>query len=133
MSIAQRVYGAACREADGVGTNCGQGSDPFQACAYGPCGAKSEWLMQTEPVALGSGLCEPGHDCPIHIFEPDRSRCGFQAEDIMDCISDDHPRCGDVTPPDVFWYPEPYVDHPLSGTIVGTCPFNECKVGGTPF
>ena len=46
--VAQRSYGAACRQADGVTTGCGDG-DPFPVCTYGPCGARNEWVAGTNP------------------------------------------------------------------------------------
>lgn len=116
--LSYRLYGEACREADGVGTNCGVGSTPFVPCAYGPCGVRTEWAIAAEAV---------------HIFHPTSkpAKCGWEVSKIIECrVSSDPDGCGRLGT--TRSYPEPYTDQPLYSGVAATCPFRQCLVGGTP-
>ena len=116
--LVYRVYGLPCREADGVGTNCGEGSSPFVQCTYGPCGGRVEWAIKAQSV---------------HIFLPvsKPSKCGWEALGILDCIkSDDADGCGKLG--GTRSYPESYTGQPLYPGVIPTCGFTKCLVGGTP-
>jgi hypothetical protein len=112
---AYRIYDTpACREADGVGTNCGVGSEPFKPCAIGPCGARIEWRVMGDAV---------------HIFEPGSkpSKCGWQVAGVRQClIGCDWPAGA------TRWNPEPYTDQATYTGLVGACPYRRCLKGGTP-
>jgi hypothetical protein len=47
--VAQRSYGKPCRQSDGVSMHCGIGTSPFVPCAYGPCGARIDWVAGSNP------------------------------------------------------------------------------------
>ena len=116
--LSYRLYGEACREADGVGTNCGVGSTPFVPCAYGPCGVRTEWAIAAEAV---------------HIFHPTSkpAKCGWEVSKIIECrVSSDPDGCGRLGT--TRSYPEPYTDQLLYSGVAATCPFRQCLVGGTP-
>lgn len=116
--LSYRLYGEACREADGVGTNCGVGSTRFVPCAYGPCGVRTEWAIAAEAV---------------HIFHPTSkpAKCGWEVSKIIECrVSSDPDGCGRLGT--TRSYPEPYTDQLLYSGVAATCPFRQCLVGGTP-
>jgi len=115
--LAHRTDGEACREADGVGTNCGVGSTPFIQCVYGPCGAKTEWRI---------------HAAEIRIFVPESmpSKCGWEARGIVSCEADDPDGCG-WQKKGIRFYPEPYNGQLLYPGVTATCPYRRC-VAGTP-
>jgi hypothetical protein len=116
--LAYRVYGDPCREADGVGTQCGAGSDPFVPCVYGPCGARNVWVLHAEE---------------IHVFRPvsNPDKCGWHAEGITSCQSFEGDECE--------WenqgsrsFPEPYDGQEGYEGTTPSCPYRRCLVGGIP-
>lgn len=112
---ALRIYDAPpCTEADGVGTDCGVGSDPFKPCAYGPCGARIEWRVIAEA---------------IHIFVPGSkpTKCGWQVAGVAQCLEGCDWPAGATR-----WNPEPYADQVTYAGLTGTCPYRRCLKGGTP-
>lgn len=116
--LSYRIYGEACREADGVGTNCGVGSTPFVPCAYGPCGVRTEWAIEAEAV---------------HVFHPTSkpAKCGWEVSKIIGCrVSSEPAGCGRLG--NTRSYPEPYTDQLLYSGVTATCSFRRCLVGGTP-
>jgi hypothetical protein len=109
-ALIHRVYGEPCREADGVGTNCGDD------CVYGPCGGRTEWAVNADEV---------------FIFHPESlpDKCGWDIQGIGTC------RVGDTC--DWFvkgtrFYPEPYSDQERYPGPTATCPYNRCLPGGIP-
>jgi hypothetical protein len=113
-TLALRVAGTACTEADGVGTNCGVGSSPFVQCTFGPCGIKSEWAVTAEEV---------------HVFKPvgKPEKCGWEVKNVSSCL------VGCAWPQGaVREYPEPFVDQVEYGGLTSTCPYTRCLAGGTP-
>jgi hypothetical protein len=110
-----RLYDAPpCREADGLGTNCGVGSDPFKPCDYGPCGARIEWRVTAEA---------------IHIFQPvsKPEKCGWQITNVTTClVGCDWPVGSNRS------NPEPFAGQALYAGLTGTCPYRRCLRGGTP-
>jgi hypothetical protein len=116
--LSYRTYGEACREADGVGTNCGVGSTPFVPCAYGPCGAKTEWAIEAEDVQIFEPMSKP-------------TKCGWEVLNIIACrVTADPDGCAKIG--GTRSYPEPYTDQTLYSRVTSTCPFRRCLVGGVP-
>jgi hypothetical protein len=116
--LVYRTYGPACREADGVGTNCGLGSDPFVPCAYGPCGTKNEWSIGAEEVWVFAPVSMP-------------SKCGWEARGITRCTTTDADGC-EWQKRGVRGFPEPYVDQPVYGGVAASCSYTHCLAGGRP-
>lgn len=112
-----RTYGPPCREDDGVGTNCGMGSNPFKLCTYGPCGAKNEWVIEGES----------------NIFHPysKPKKCGWSVVNIYRVFPCNDPD-GCLPPSGSRQFPEPYTDQEPYGGLIGTCPFRRCLNGGIP-
>lgn len=106
--VAHRSYGRACRQSDGVSKNCGVGSNPFVACAYGPCGAKSEWLAGSNPSRVFVPSSQP-------------NVCGWDTNGEPVAVE------GGAS-----YYPEPYTSQALYPGVTAMCPYNLCLVDGTP-
>jgi len=117
--LAFRTYGSPCREADGIGVNCGVGSVPFVPCAYGPCGGRNEWAIVAEEVRIFEPVSKP-------------NKCGWEVRDIVDVIICTDPDGCEWQVKGFRFYPEPYADQPIYGGVTSTCPFRRCLVGGVP-
>lgn len=117
-NLVYRTYSEPCREEDGIGTNCGVGSNPFKPCSYGPCGARNEWAITAENISVFTPLSIP-------------NKCGWSAVNILDYLTCNDPDgCGRVG--GTRDYPESYVSQELYGGLTGTCPYTRCLVGGIP-
>ena len=117
--LAYRTYGRPCREANGVGTNCGVGSTPFVPCAFGPCGGMTVWAVLADEVRVFFPISKP-------------KKCGWEVRNIQTCLISEDPD-GCVGPPgSTRSKPEPYVDQLLYPGLISTCPFTRCLKGGTP-
>jgi hypothetical protein len=116
--LAHRVHGDPCREADGTGTNCGLGSQPFVQCEYGPCSSRKVWVLQAASV---------------HIFHPtsNPAKCGWDAEGIKSCQNFEGEEC-DWQVKGSRSFPEPFTDQAVYDGTTATCPFTQCLVGGIP-
>ena len=116
--LAFREYGAVCREADGKGTNCGVGSNPFVPCAYGPCGAKNVWALEAKE---------------LHVFVPTSKpeKCGWEAQNITACPTREDGECRGAIG-GFRGYPEPYAGQAENPGATATCTYIRCLVGGTP-
>ncbi len=117
-TVVFRSYGAPCREEDGVGTNCGVGTNPFKPCAYGPCGAKNEWAI---------------HGVSAHIFHPtsQSKKCGWSVQNILDFpLCTDPGGCGKLG--GTRDSPESYTTQTVYAGVTGSCPYTRCLKGGTP-
>jgi hypothetical protein len=118
-TLAIRVLGTPCTEADGKGANCeGQRRDDPRACAYGPCGLK------IESVVTGN---------QVFIFKPKKGpkKCGLEVRDVSKCEGD----CGDWPIGKTRSDPEPFdkLEHKLYGGLKPSCPFIKgCALGGKP-
>ena len=115
QSAAFKVYDApACREDDGIGTNCGIGSEPFKPCAYGPCGGRFEWRVTARAA---------------HIFQPvsQSEKCGWQVAGVTVCLTGCDWPAGATRS-----NPEPYTDQVTHPGLTGTRPYRRCLRGGTP-
>jgi hypothetical protein len=102
--VAQRQFALACRQSNGISTKCGVGSNPFVPCAYGPCGARADWIHD------GSN--------PAMVFFPTSQPtvCGYDASNTSD----------------QFFFPEPFTNQPLYPGVAPSCPYRACLVDGTP-
>ena len=115
--------GKPCTEADGKGANCeGQQDDP-QTCAYGPCGAKKEFIVTAEKV---------------HIFKPHvehhgkPKKCGWTVNQFIECKLGD---CKDWTKGSDHSDPETFDEHKHKeyGGVKPSCRFTGgCAKGGHP-
>ncbi len=113
-NLVYRTYGEPCREEDGVGVNCGEGSNKL--CAYGPCGARVEWALEAEYAYVFRPTSKP-------------NKCGWSAVNITDYfLCKDPDGCGRIG--GTRDYPEPYTGQPLYGGVTGTCPYKRCLAGG---
>jgi hypothetical protein len=112
---ALRIYDTPpCTEADGVGTDCGVGSDPFRPCATGPCGARIEWRVVAEA---------------IQIFQPTSKsgKCGWQVSNVSTClVGCDWPEGSTRS------NPEPYAGQATYSGVTAGCPYRRCLRGGIP-
>ena len=95
------------------------GSVPFVPCAYGPCGARTEWAIVAEEVRIFEPVSKP-------------NKCGWEVRDIADVIVCTDPDGCDWQVKGFRFYPEPYTDQPIYGGVTATCPFVRCRVGGVP-
>ena len=116
--LVYRVYGEPCREADGVGTNCGVGTDPFVQCTYGPCGARNVWRVDAAEV---------------HVFHPDsgRDKCGWSAIGITACTKFEGDEC-DWAQQGTRDFPEAWDGQDEYGGTITACPYRGCQAGGIP-
>jgi hypothetical protein len=117
-TLGYRVYGDPCREADGVGTNCGAGSVPFTPCPFGPCGARIEWFMEASD---------------LRVFHPSSmpAKCGWAATGITSCSTSDPEGCDWVQQGERS-FPEPFDGQEPYEGVANTCPYTRCRAGGTP-
>jgi hypothetical protein len=121
-TLAIRVLGAPCTEADGKGVNCEGRQDDPQTCAYGPCGAKKEFVVTAVKV---------------HIFKPNvehhgkPKKCGWTVNQFIECRLGD---CKDWTKDSDHSDPETFDGHKHKeyGGVKPRCRFNGCAKGGKP-
>jgi len=120
-----RVYGAPCREDDGVGTNCGVGTNPFKPCSYGACGAKNVWAIHADSV---------------NIFHPTSNPnvCGLSISHVLDVPICNEPG-GCMRVGSSSHLPEPFSNQTvyaigtrLDEVGTNTCTYTKCLRGGKP-
>jgi hypothetical protein len=127
-NLLYRTYGTPCREEDGIGMNCGVGSNPFKQCAYGACGAKNEIIIAAKKVYV----FKPGAAAsPTNILSPPSlpARCGFAAYRIFNIPPCTVPGCVPIGGEVSFSFPENYLHQQLYPGVQGTCTFTSCKNG----